>query len=622
MIKMSTTRRDFITLAASSGLGLAVSAPMAEFAAADSRSAASLDKRKRWSNVDFGKISIGGELAKRSQQNRQRLQHPAYSPPKAFVSMTADSWPGDWVGRSLLAQTLLARSTGQDEHGARQIIQALPAHVNTDGYLGPLLDPKALNEQQLAAHCWMFRGLSEYVTWTQDPAARAMLEKALRTLALPVADHWSSYPLTREAREREAGGVVGHSQWQVGNWLLSTDIGAVFYLLDGLSHAWRIAPSKELKAAIDAGIDRFLNLDLIGVQAQTHATLSTLRALLRMYAATGETRLLRAVEERYALYRREAMTENYANYNYFARPETWTEPCAIVDSFIVAMQLWQFTEQAQYLEDAHLIWFNGVGRGQRPNGGFGCDTCAGVEVPFIKLSLAYEAYFCCTMRGAEGLSYAIQSGYFTRPGEIAVTSYNDSTAELDVGAGRVVLQQSTRYPYDGTVQLKFISSNVRTPVALRLFTPSWLSDASLKLNGRPVQSRSEQGFLATRFKPRAGDVLTLESTLKNWVRPTRNPHSLRDYYVFHAGPLVLGYDGMQDIAISAAAELVAIGPGQFQVKGRDVVLGRINDVHEQTQPKWDPIDLATTTPDRARFLSELLLSEANSYRRQVLFRQS
>jgi hypothetical protein len=440
-------------------------------------------------------------------------------------------------------------------------------------------------------------------------------------MAVPMAQWWDSYPISSDVREREQGGVNGSLQGRSGRWILSSDIGSEFMFLDGLTDAWQIDRSAELKAAADAGIDRFLKMDVLAVQAQTHATLTTSRALLRMYTLSGEARLLRAVEELYALYRRVAMTENYANYNWFGRPDTWTEPCAVIDSFIVAMQLWQFTAQPQYLEDAQLIWFNGVGHGQRANGGFGCDSCAGVGNAFLKMSNMYEAYICCTMRGGEGHSFAIQAAYHTRPGELAVTFYNDSNADIDLGSGTLTLQQSTQYPYDGTVQFKVLASSLDSPMTLRLFAPSWMSNLRLRLNGQRLPSRMERGFLVAQVTLRAGDIIRLESALNTWVRPTRNPHSLRGYHVIHAGPLILGHEGEKEILLPKSIELIAHSPGRFQVRGRELLLARINDLNELPAPSWDPLDPTPPEPDKREQLSEQLLTEAPSARRQVLFRQ-
>ncbi|MBI4164673.1 MAG: glycoside hydrolase family 127 protein [Acidobacteria bacterium] len=576
-----------------------------------------------WSICEFGKISVGGDLAKRTQQNWQRLQHAAYRVPKIFDSMTAKDWPGDWVARTLLGTILLARSTGQDAPETKRIVSELPSHLNKEGYFGEIIDPDALTEQQLGSPPgWLMRALYEYNAWTREPVVLEMLHNLVRKLALPMKDWWESYPITPDVRHRGEGGVIGGEFWRAGRWILSSDIGNEFMLLDGLTQAWQLDRSSELKAAIDQGIERFLKTDLLALQAQTHASLTTLRALLRMFALTGDASLLRAVEERYALYRQVAMTENYANYNWFGRPETWTEPCAVIDSFIVAMQLWQFTGQPQYLEDAHLIWFNGVGRGQRATGGFGCDSCAGVDDPYLKMKLVYEAFFCCTMRGGEGHSYAIQSAYHTCPGELAVTFYTDSKADLDLGYGRVVLHQSTQYPYEAGTKLNVISSTVATPIALRMFAPSWVSNPRLKLNGRSLASQLEKGFLVAHFTPRRGDALALDGTLKNWVRPTLNPRHIRGYYAFHAGPLMLGYEGEKEVLLPAASDLVAQGPGRFQVQGKDVMLGRINDLNEFALPSWDPLDPTPADPDKRARLENLLLTEVPSYRRQVLFREA
>lgn len=561
-----------------------------------------------WSAVEFGKITVGGDLDRRAQQNRRRLQHTVYCVPKVFESVTATEFPGDWVGRTLLGNTLLARSTSQDCPEARRMVHDLPARLNVGGYLGEVLNPRALNEQQLGSHGWLIRGLCEYYAWTREPIAGDLLNDILRNLVPPMKGVWESYPLTGDARQPASGGTIGSAQRRAGRWVLSTDIGNLFILLDGLTQAWQIDRDAEVKAVIDEGIDRFLRMDLLAVQAQTHATLTSLRALLRMYGQTGESRLLQAAEERYALYSRFAMTENYANYNWFGRPDTWTEPCAIIDSFLVATQLWQFTGQAQYLEEAHLIWFNGVGHGQRSTGGFGTDSCAGFNTPFLKMSM-YEAFFCCTMRGGESHSYAIQSSYHTRPGELAVTFYNDSKADLNLGTGQVVLQQLTRYPYDGAVHLKVISSTVHTPITVRLFVPSWMTQPRLRLNGRPLPGATERGFFVARFKPLPQDHLVLNCKLQSWVRSTRNPHSLPGYHALHAGPLMLGCNGDREISLPSAAD----------VQGTGVVLARINDVNDMPLPKHDPLDVLVE-PKRLSEVNDWMVPEKDSCRRQILFR--
>ena len=616
---MNISRRHFVLTTTLGGLASALVASTSRVLAADAAAAAG---EARWRVMDFGKISVGGELAQRARQNWDRLHHPAYLVPRIFANETIEEWPGDWVGRTLLGVILLSRSTGRDVSDAAQIVQQMPKYLNKDGYFGQVIDPNALNEQQLGdSHAWVLRALYEYYSWTGDEKAREMFGSIVHNMAIPMRDWWASYPITLDVRAPRKGGVNGNLQWRSGRWLLSSDVGNEFMFLDGLTQAWQLDRSAELKEAVDRGIERFLKMDVLTVKAQTHATLTASRALLRMYGLIGDTNLLYAVERRYTLYRQVAMTENYENYNWFARPDTWTEPCAVIDSFIVAMQLWQFTGRQQYLEDAHLIWFNGVGRGQRATGGFGCNTCAGVGGPFLSMSF-YEAYFCCTMRGGEGHSYAIQSAYHTRPGELAVTFYNDSTATLDLGKGSLQLVQSTRYPNDGTVRFKVAATTTTVPIVMRLFAPSWMKNPRLELNGTPADSHTDAGFLVVRFTPRAGDQLRLDSKLKVWSRPSMNPHSIRGYHVLHAGPLILGHLGPDEVSVPESAELVGDGHDSFHVRGADTILTRIDDINRLPQPSWDPLDPEPVDPKKRQQLAEKLLSDASESKRQVLFRDA
>ena len=80
-------------------------------------------------------------------------------------------------------------------------------------------------------------------------------------------------------------------------------------------------------------IHRFLMIDPIKIKAQTHATLTACRGLMRYAEITGDTYYIDEAEKRWLLYKSDGMTENHENYNWFDRFDTWTEPCAIIDSY-------------------------------------------------------------------------------------------------------------------------------------------------------------------------------------------------------------------------------------------------------------------------------------------------
>ena len=72
------------------------------------------------------------------------------------------TWPGDIAGWALLGFILLARSTRRDSLYLNEILRLYPEHLNVQGYFGPLLDPHAIDEQQLAGHGWVLRALCEH----------------------------------------------------------------------------------------------------------------------------------------------------------------------------------------------------------------------------------------------------------------------------------------------------------------------------------------------------------------------------------------------------------------------------------------------------------------------------
>ena len=105
------------------------------------------------------------------------------------------------------------------------------------------------------------------------------------------------------------------------------------------------------------------------------------------------------------LYLASGMTYTYQNFNWWGRGDTWTEPCAICDSLILALHLYDLTGDDNLLVIARRIWHNGMASAQRPNGGAGTDNTVSETCDVLQAQM-YEAPFCCTMRFAEGLWWA------------------------------------------------------------------------------------------------------------------------------------------------------------------------------------------------------------------------
>lgn len=178
--------------------------------------------------------------------------------------------------------------------------------------------------------------------------------------------------------------------------------------IDGLSHAYALLRDARILSLLDEMIDVCLSIDKVALRVQTHCTLTAARGMMRLYMLTANPRYLDGAKAIYLLYTEGGgMTATYQNVNWWGRPDTWTEPCAIVDSLMLACELYKVEKQEHYRTVAARIWHNGLATAQRANGGAGTDTVVTYDGGTNTLhSKKYEAYFCCTMRLSEGLWYA------------------------------------------------------------------------------------------------------------------------------------------------------------------------------------------------------------------------
>jgi uncharacterized protein len=520
--------------------------------------------------ISFKDIVISGELLQRLYANFNRLEEEKYQPQNVFLTdVQSGGWPGDTEGRTILGLVLDAQASHRNPKYLKNIIDKLPEKMNERGYLGTIYPLGTLNEQQLSGHGWLLRGLCEYYLWTKDAKVLEMICKIIDNLVLPSSGHHRNYPIDPLQRTH-TGGYAGTDQGKLNEWIVSSDIGCDFIFMDGVIQAYTLVPSPELKVVIDEMVDRFLQIDLIAIKAQTHATLTALRGLLRLYEISGQADLLDAVEKRFLLYKQNAMTENYENYNWFGRGE-WTEPCAVIDSYIVAFSLWRLTGKTEYLEDAHLIYFNGMNHEQRYNGGFGCNTCSGAkQSPYLSISVN-EAHWCCTMRGGEGLSRAAQYSVVSNEGEIVIPFYNDCEFTVNQENGKVTMRESTTYPHSGKVTFSIINSNLTNKFILKLFTPSWAENFTLFINGKKIPIEIKNGFINVKHIFKTNDTISLTFVEKLQPPKTFNLNSIKGRKFFY-GPLLLGYDGKDLLNLGPNYVLEKSDGEIFKFKGKDIKL--------------------------------------------------
>ena len=487
--------------------------------------------------VGYDEIVIGGELRSRIGQNLERLQAEKYQPENVFLTEEqSGGWPGDTEGRTILGLVCDARALHGQAGRLDEIIALVPAHLNSLGYMGPEYGD-VLNEQQLSGNGWMLRGLCAYYDMTSDPKVLDMVRSISENLFVRGKGLYKTYPIDPSMRVSGEGEASGRIMDTSGKWMLSTDTGCLFIGMDGLIDAYRLVGTPDMKEVIEEMLGRFLEVDLVGIQAQTHASLTACRGLVRYAELTGEGSWIDEAEKRWKIYKEYGMTENYENYNWFGRYDSWTEPCAIVDSYILAMKLWQHTRNSDYLRDVQLIYFNALGHTQRANGGFGCDSCPGDAMGpelFVKTD---EAHWCCTMRGAEGLATAASYTFLREGDTFYLTCFREGTLDTE-GFGMKV---GTDYPQEGSLTIEILKNELGGKACLKVFMPGWVIPESLSIGGRDRKARVDRdGFLVLGSSLKEGDRIVLEYGCLEREEATLNAANTRPGQVRHLkGPLIL-----------------------------------------------------------------------------------
>ena len=344
------------------------------------------------------------ELKTRISLNFKRLADSTYYQIDEVFAPDTYDWPADKEGRALLSFVSHYKISGEKIPCMEQMLEKLPSKLNEKGYLG-IVYTDIIAEQQLSGHSWLLRGLCEYYEQFSDEVVLGIIERITENLFLPTKGRFPTYPVDRS--KKDEGGVSGNEIGLCDKWLLSSDIGCAFMSVDGLSHVYKITKNEAVKELLDEMIDVYLSIDKIGLRVQTHCTLTAARGMMRMYSETGQEKYKNGAKEIYDLYvNGGGMTYTYQNLNWWQRPDSWTEPCAVVDSLMLAAELYKATDDEAYRKTAARIYHNGFATLQRDNGGAGTDTLVTADSPWDYLKArTYEAAFCCSMRLSEGLWY-------------------------------------------------------------------------------------------------------------------------------------------------------------------------------------------------------------------------
>jgi uncharacterized protein len=207
--------------------------------------------------------------------------------------------------------------------------------------------------------------------------------------------------------------------------------------------------------------------------------------------------------------------------------------------------------------------------------------------PHTQASATRKEWFecaCCPPNWTRWLVQVPGFIYAARGNDLFVNLYAASEAEAYVAGTRWTLRQETRYPWDGTIQLRFKTEvrSRKSKMAVHLRLPGWargepvasdlyryLGDTpppsvQMRVNGEPLPVNVENGFAVLRRAWQSGDVIELDLPM-----PVRR---------------VVAHPAVKDLAGQVAVER---GPVVFCVEGVDHD-GRVLDLALPDEARLTP----------------------------------
>jgi DUF1680 family protein len=167
--------------------------------------------------------------------------------------------------------------------------------------------------------------------------------------------------------------------------------------------------------------------------------------------------------------------------------------------------------------------------------------------------------------------------YATRGTTIYVNLYAAGTASVTLPGGKVRLQQKTRYPWDGRVEIS-VEPDEAGEFAMSLRIPEWCQGAKLAINGQPAPLAIQKGYARSSRAWKAGDRLVLDLPMEvRRIEAHPRVEADRGRVAIQRGPIVYCLEGVDN---PAGVRNVMLGKEpQFSSEHRAELLGGVTVIH-------------------------------------------
>ncbi len=230
------------------------------------------------------------------------------------------------------------------------------------------------------------------------------------------------------------------------------------------------------------------------------------------------------------------------------------ETCANIGNMLFNWRMLETTGDAKYADIVETALYNSVLSGVSLDGKkyfYTNPLRISADFPYTlrwpKERQEYISCFCCPPNTLRTICEAQNYAYTVGENTIYCNLYGAN--ELNTSFGKkmpLALKQETGYPYDGVVKLTFADAPKKQAVKLCLRIPGWCDNASLKVNGEPVEIVSKANtYVAVERIWKKGDVVELNLEMKAKLLES-NPlvEETRNQVAVKRGPLVYCLESM------------------------------------------------------------------------------
>ncbi len=199
---------------------------------------------------------------------------------------------------------------------------------------------------------------------------------------------------------------------------------------------------------------------------------------------------------------------------------------------------------------------------------------------------------CCPSNICRFIPSVPGYAYAVRDDELYINLYIQSSADVELSSGQVRVEQLTKYPWDGRVEVGVTPETDGTEFAVKLRIPGWArnepvpgdlyhvlkrSDAavSLKINGEDADLQVESGYAVIKRSWRAGDRIEINFPMEV-RRMISDEHVAQDrgLTALECGPIVYCIEGV-DVPEGHVVNLVLPDDAALATEFRDDLLGGV-----------------------------------------------